>query len=147
MTVPSDEALLSFLTSLKASLIPRKVLTNEAFARKLLLGSMQRIGQDSSLRPDDHNASLIISKTMTSDPERKLDVRVIDKVLGVSEKDLLEAVRVTPELGNGSSKAQYQQSLHLSHATVSNAPITGTSNFLLEILRNKNGFERMMIED
>ena len=58
MTVPSDEALLSFLTSLKASLIPHKVLTNEAFARKLLLGSMQRIGQDSSLRPDGHNASL-----------------------------------------------------------------------------------------
>ena len=104
MTVPSDEALLSFLTSLKAFPIPHKVLTNEAFARKLLLGSMERIGQDSRLRPDDHNASLYISETMGTDLERKFDVKIVDRVHGVSEKDLLEAMRVTPALGNNSSK-------------------------------------------
>ena len=93
MTAPSDEALLSFLTSPRASLIPHKVLTNEAFARKLLLGSMQRIGQDSSLRPDDLEA--------------KFDIRIVDRVHGVSKEDLLEAIRVTPELGNFSSKTQY----------------------------------------
>ena len=104
MTVPSDEALLSFLTSLKAFPIPHKVLTNEAFARKLLLGSMQRVGQHSSLRPDDHNASLNISEAMNTDFERKFDVRIVDRVHGVSEKDLAEAMRVTPALGNNSSK-------------------------------------------
>ena len=106
MTAPSDEALLSFLTSLKAFPIPHKVLTNEAFARKLLLGSMQRVGQDSSLRPDDHNASLNISETMSTDADfdRKFDVRIVDRVHGVSEKDLAEAMRVTPALGNNSSK-------------------------------------------
>ena len=107
MTAPSDEALLSFLTSPQASLIPHKVLTNEAFARKLLLGSMQRIGQDSSFRPDDHNASLIITKIKSSDLEAKFDISIIDIVHGVSKEDLLEAIRVTPELGNLSSKAQF----------------------------------------
>ena len=105
MTAPSDEALLSFLTSPQASLIPHKVLTNEAFARKLLLGSMQRIGQD--FRPDDHNASLIITKIKGSDLEAKFDIRIVDTVHGVSREDLLEAIRVTPELGNLSSKAQF----------------------------------------
>ena len=104
MTAPSDEALLSFLTSLKAFPIPHKVLTNEAFARKLLLGSMQRVGQDSSLRPDDHNASLNFTEAMSTDFERKFDVRIVDRVHGVSEKDLAEAMRVTPALGNNSSK-------------------------------------------
>ena len=107
VTAPSDEALLSFLTSPQASLIPHKVLTNEAFARKLLLGSMQRIGQDSSFRPDDHNASLIITKIKSSDMEAKFDIRIVDTVHGVSREDLLEAIRVTPELGNLSSKAQF----------------------------------------
>ena len=107
MTAPSDEALLSFLTSPRASLIPHKVLTNEAFARKLLLGSMQRIGQDSSLRPDDHNDSLIISRKKSSDLEAKFDIRIVDRVHGVSKEDLLEAIRVTPELGNLSSKTQF----------------------------------------
>ena len=123
MTVPSDEALLSFLTSLKASLIPHKVLTNEAFARKLLLGSMQRIGQDSSLRPDDHNNAIAfnnISKTISTDLKSKFNVRIVDRVHGVSEKDTLEAMRVTPALGKHASKAQCQQYLHLSYATVSN---------------------------
>ena len=108
MTAPSDEALLSFLTSPRASLIPHKVLTNEAFARKLLLGSMQRIGQDSSFRPDDFNAdSLISSKIKSSDLEAKFDIRIVDRVHGVSKEDLLEAIRVTPELGNLSSKTQF----------------------------------------
>ena len=109
MTAPPDEALLSFLTSPQASLIPHKVLTNEAFARKLLLGSMQRIGQDSSFRPDDHNAdaSLIITKIKSSDHGAKFDIRIVDTVHGVSKEDLLEAIRVTPELGNLSSKAHF----------------------------------------
>ena len=107
VTAPSDEALLSFLTSPRASLIPHKVLTNEAFARKLLLGSMQRIGQDSSLRPDDQNDSLIISRKKSSDLETKFNIRIVDRVHGVSKEDLLEAIRVTPELGNFSSKTQY----------------------------------------
>ena len=82
-------------------------MTNEAFARKLLLGSMQRIGQDSSLRPDDHNDSLIISRKKSSDLESKFDIRIVDRVYGVSKEDLLEAIRVTPELGNLSSKTQF----------------------------------------
>ena len=113
MTAPSDEALLSFLTSPRASLIPHKVLTNEAFARKLLLGSMQRIGQDSSLRSDDHNASLVISRKKSSDLEAKFDIRIVDRVHGVSKEDLLEAIRVTPDLGNLSSKTRFSNSCTL----------------------------------
>ena len=82
-------------------------MTNEAFARKLLLGSMQRIGQDSSFIPDDHNASLIISRKKSSDLEAKFVIRIVDRVHGVSKEDLLEAIRVKPELGNFSSKTQF----------------------------------------
>ena len=105
VTVPSDKALLSFLTSLEATLIPHKVLTNEAFARKLLLGSMQRIGENSRLMPDVTSSKIDLTSLSTnSSLMENFDIRIVDNVLGVSEKDLVEAVRIIPESGNNKSE-------------------------------------------
>ena len=66
---------------------------------------MQRIGENSRLMPDvTSSKSDLTSLSTNSSLMENFDIRIVDNVLGVSEKDLVEAVRIIPESGNNKSE-------------------------------------------
>ena len=93
VTVPNDEALMNFLTSIDigAEIPASRILLDETFARKLLLGSMQVIGSGKSLRPDWDVAgdySVGVSRLLD-----KNIIHLVDNVTAVNKKDLTDAMR------------------------------------------------------
>ena len=100
MRVPTDDALNKFLSSVESKIPADTILHDETFARKLLLGSMQVIGREKSLRPD-WERNLMIGISGLGGPGRLsrselLDQNIIyisDQVLAVSQEDLMEAIR------------------------------------------------------
>ena len=104
---PSDEALHRFLHSVESKVPADKILHEETFARKLLLGSMQVMGREKSLRPD-WERNLIGNSGSGSGSGELLDQKLIyisDQVLAVTQEDLLQAIRALSarELGRGTS--------------------------------------------
>ena len=93
VTVPTDEALLRFLTSIEieAKIPPFRILLDETFARKLLLGSMQVMGKDKSLRPD-WDTNIDSSGGVATLLDHNI-IHIVDRVTAVNEQDLLEAMR------------------------------------------------------
>lgn len=94
MTVPTDEALRRFLTSIQTNTPALQVLLDDTFARKLLLGSMQVRGEAKSLRPqwevelDSEEPALLSTGLLT--------IHLVDRVLAVDLRDLREAARALP---------------------------------------------------
>ena len=93
---------MNFLTSIDigAEIPASRILLDETFARKLLLGSMEVIGSGKSLRPDWDEAR------EHSGVARLLDqniIHLVDRVTAVNEKDLTDALRSVSvqELGGG----------------------------------------------
>ena len=58
------------------------------------------------------------------------DIRIVDKVLGVSEKDLVEAVRIIPESGNNKSEILKSIKRAPSITAVSNVNIFMNNTFV-----------------
>ena len=107
MRVPTDDALSQFLSSVESKVTADTLLHDETFARKLLLGSMQVIGREKSLRPDwERNLKIGISGSDKSSRSELLDQNIIyisHQVVAVTQEDLLQAIRglSARELGRG----------------------------------------------
>ena len=92
MRVPSDEALNKFLSSVDCQIPANTILLDETFARKLLLGSMQVMGSEKSLRPDWERDPGSGSMSRSELLDQNI-IYISDRVLAVSQQDLRQASR------------------------------------------------------
>ena len=91
MTVPSDAALINFISSKDATILPFQLLLNDVFARKLLLGSMHVMGHESSLRPDWKDESFSsIFKHLTSSLIGNFMIQIVDGVTSLDPEDITD---------------------------------------------------------
>ena len=101
---PSDDALQKFLSSVESNIPADTILQDETFARKLLLGSMQVMGREKSLRPDSAmNLKLDNSGSGSGKILDQNTILISDHVLAVTPEDLIQALRALSarELGRG----------------------------------------------
>ena len=104
MRVPSDDALNKFLSSVDSKIPADTILLEETFARKLLLGSMQVMGREKSLRPDwERNLKLRNSGSGSGELLDQKIIYISDQVVAVTQEDLMQAIRglSARELGRG----------------------------------------------
>lgn len=95
MLAPSDEALLDMVTSRGATTSLKVLLNDEAFARKLVLGSMRFQGDKQSLRPDwEHKSFAMLSKPISAHLGVFM-MHVVPKVLSLRHEDVTEAARLS----------------------------------------------------
>ena len=102
MRVPSDEALNKFLSSVESNIPADTILQDETFARKLLLGSMQVMGREKSLRPD-WEMNLKLDHSVSGEMLDQYNILITDLVLALTQEDLSQAIRglSARELGRG----------------------------------------------
>ena len=101
---PSDHSLIDFITSKDATLSHQAVISDEVFARKLLLGSMRMTGKEESLRPDwRHKSFAVVAQHILSEIG-KFRIHVVPHILGLEMKDVEEASRRTRRTKTNSSE-------------------------------------------
>ena len=100
--VPSDDALQKFLSSVESNIPADTILQDETFARKLLLGSMQVMGREKSLRPD-WEMNLKLDHSVSGEMLDQYNILISDLVLALTQEDLSQAIRglSARELGRG----------------------------------------------
>ena len=122
--VPSDGALLNYLKNEvhgRKSKFWHRILLEETFARKVLLGSMKIMGQMETLRPQwtfhlhtDYSQvdSILLGNTM---------IHILNEVMSVDKADLKEAILILesprlPGTGYNTVKSERKRERHLSLA-------------------------------
>ena len=90
---PTDKALMKYLHAGAGHIPEHRILMDQTFARKCLLGSMRIMGDEGTLRPNWTNHFHIDYSESESTLLGHFMIHIVDEVVGVDDEDLEEVLR------------------------------------------------------